>query len=250
MILSRIARALKDQNWLAVGIEFVIVILGVVIGFQVTAWNADRAEQDVITRQLHEVRDDIRADITAIELTRDASLWRLAAAEYLLTEANDGAGLRSMSTAPGGTVDATLLPTVTEADLPMLLARVNLIRGVTGRRTGYQSLVNGGSLRLIEAGELRSSIQRYYAGYDDFQRNLNTFRDIRSAALPVLFEHGFSLFSDHEIDTVLDAARNNPAFLAYLRTSRETGQFQTASILAREDEARALLALINAELDE
>ena len=83
MILSRIARALKDQSWLAVGIEFVIVILGVVISFQVTAWNADRAEQDVITRQLHEVRDDIRADITAIELTRDASLWRLAAAEYL-----------------------------------------------------------------------------------------------------------------------------------------------------------------------
>ncbi|MFT6541804.1 MAG: hypothetical protein ACJAU5_000882, partial [Maricaulis maris] len=37
MILSRIARALKDQSWLAVGIEFVIVILGVVIGFQVTA---------------------------------------------------------------------------------------------------------------------------------------------------------------------------------------------------------------------
>ena len=39
MILSRITQALRDQNWLAVGIEFVIVILGVVIGFQISNWN-------------------------------------------------------------------------------------------------------------------------------------------------------------------------------------------------------------------
>lgn len=45
MILTNITRALRDQNWLAVGIEFVIVILGVVVGFQVTAWNAARQDR-------------------------------------------------------------------------------------------------------------------------------------------------------------------------------------------------------------
>ena len=42
MILARLSRAIREQNWFAVTIEFLIVILGVVIGFQITAWNADR----------------------------------------------------------------------------------------------------------------------------------------------------------------------------------------------------------------
>ena len=45
MILARLTRAIREQNWFAVVLEFVIVVLGVVIGFQVTAWNAERAER-------------------------------------------------------------------------------------------------------------------------------------------------------------------------------------------------------------
>ena len=55
MILARISQALKDQNWLAVAIEFVIVILGVVIGFQISAWNDQRqavARAEVLTERL------------------------------------------------------------------------------------------------------------------------------------------------------------------------------------------------------
>jgi len=36
--LRRITKALRQQNWVAVGIELLIVVVGVVIGFQVTAW--------------------------------------------------------------------------------------------------------------------------------------------------------------------------------------------------------------------
>ena len=42
MILARLTRAMRQQNWFAVALEFVIVILGVVIGVQVTAWNSAR----------------------------------------------------------------------------------------------------------------------------------------------------------------------------------------------------------------
>ena len=45
MILQNISKAIREQNWFAVFLEFVIVIAGVVIGFQVTAWNAERAER-------------------------------------------------------------------------------------------------------------------------------------------------------------------------------------------------------------
>ncbi|HEX7070690.1 MAG TPA: hypothetical protein VF190_07785 [Rhodothermales bacterium] len=41
--LQRLAAALREQNWVAVVLEFGIVVMGVVIGFQVTAWGNERA---------------------------------------------------------------------------------------------------------------------------------------------------------------------------------------------------------------
>jgi len=49
MILARLSQAIRAQNWFAVALEFVIVIAGVVIGFQVTELAAtarDSAEEE------------------------------------------------------------------------------------------------------------------------------------------------------------------------------------------------------------
>lgn len=57
MILARISKAIREQNWFAVALEFIIVILGVVIGFQVTEWRASedaRATEQAYLRRLHE----------------------------------------------------------------------------------------------------------------------------------------------------------------------------------------------------
>lgn len=43
-ILGRLAQAVREQNWFAVALELVIVVLGVVIGFQVNAWGAAQAD--------------------------------------------------------------------------------------------------------------------------------------------------------------------------------------------------------------
>lgn len=42
MILQNLSKAVREQNWFAVVLEFVIVIAGVVIGFQINAWNERR----------------------------------------------------------------------------------------------------------------------------------------------------------------------------------------------------------------
>lgn len=54
--LGRITQALREQNWAAVVIEIGIVVIGVVIGFQVTAWGqarSDVATEQTYLRQLH-----------------------------------------------------------------------------------------------------------------------------------------------------------------------------------------------------
>lgn len=45
MILQNLTKAIRDQNWFAVGVEFLIVIAGVVIGFQIQGWNENRADR-------------------------------------------------------------------------------------------------------------------------------------------------------------------------------------------------------------
>jgi len=46
MLLRRVIEHVKAQNWTAVGLDFVIVVVGVFIGIQVSNWNAQRAEAD------------------------------------------------------------------------------------------------------------------------------------------------------------------------------------------------------------
>ena len=45
MILRSVMGHVRDQNWFAVGIDFLIVIVGVFIGIQVANWNAERMER-------------------------------------------------------------------------------------------------------------------------------------------------------------------------------------------------------------
>ena len=44
MILARISKALREQNWLAIAIEFLIVILGVLLAFQISQYAENRTE--------------------------------------------------------------------------------------------------------------------------------------------------------------------------------------------------------------
>ena len=39
MLLRRVTKHVKSQNWFAVGIDLVIVVVGVVIGIEVANWN-------------------------------------------------------------------------------------------------------------------------------------------------------------------------------------------------------------------
>ena len=44
MLLRRVIEHVKAQNWMAVAIDFVIVVIGVFIGIQVANWNESRQE--------------------------------------------------------------------------------------------------------------------------------------------------------------------------------------------------------------
>jgi len=50
MILRRITLHVKDQNWFAVGLDFVIVLAGILIAFQITNWSEEQSERAELAR--------------------------------------------------------------------------------------------------------------------------------------------------------------------------------------------------------
>ena len=75
MLLRRITKHVKDQNWFAVGIDFAIVVFGVFIGTQVGNWNAQRLTDDravIFTeRLLSDLREEAWAYEHLVEYNRD-----------------------------------------------------------------------------------------------------------------------------------------------------------------------------------
>ncbi|MEP1144717.1 MAG: DUF6090 family protein [Henriciella sp.] len=45
MLLRRITKHVKDQNWFAIALDFLIVVVGILIAFQITNWNEARNER-------------------------------------------------------------------------------------------------------------------------------------------------------------------------------------------------------------
>ena len=58
MLLHRITEHVKDQNWFAVGLDFLIVVVGVFIGIQVNNWNVARGEQADAAIVLEQLEQD------------------------------------------------------------------------------------------------------------------------------------------------------------------------------------------------
>lgn len=63
MIFQNIVEALRRQNWPAIAIELVIVIIGVFVGTQVANWNQARVERAATERMLVQFAPELRTQI-------------------------------------------------------------------------------------------------------------------------------------------------------------------------------------------
>ena len=100
MLLRRITQHVKDQNWFAVGIDFLIVVIGVFIGIQVANWNTARsdarAERMLLERLHEEVAEAQALDAATRGLFIDERQKNLISARHVIlglearTELTDG----------------------------------------------------------------------------------------------------------------------------------------------------------------
>ena len=61
MLLARITEHVKAQNWFAVFVDFVVVVVGIFIGLQVSDWNQDRLDRKLEASYLLALQADLDA---------------------------------------------------------------------------------------------------------------------------------------------------------------------------------------------
>ncbi len=145
MILRRVIQHVRKQEWTAIGIDFVIVVVGVFVGIQVSNWNAARADQARAQAYLARIHINLEADLLSIQ--RRETLWRQVIAY------GKGA-IRYAET--GELVEGSAWKTV----LAFYQAS-QLWQWVTSDST-YQEMRSGGELGLIRDQHLRDALSQYY----------------------------------------------------------------------------------------
>lgn len=71
MLLRRIKQHVANENWFAVCVDFVIVVIGVYVGIEVSNWNEARQEDDRAQEYLERIRADLVSDQDAAVARRE-----------------------------------------------------------------------------------------------------------------------------------------------------------------------------------
>lgn len=143
MILRRLSQSLKVQNWTAIGIEFILLVLGVFLGIQVSNWNASRVEQLQAKKLFMRLSDDLE--------TEKNNLMALES-YYATTAAYAKAALREFEV-PGSTDPETFVISAYQAS--------QWQEAISSRST-FEEIIATGASDLIQNEKVRSLLISYY----------------------------------------------------------------------------------------
>lgn len=215
--LLRVAEHVRTQNWTAIGIDFLIVVLGVFVGIQVSNWNAERAERQrgaEFTQRLRadlegerwvyefmvayysDVRDAANVAVAALEGDTDVSNHDLLVAAYRATQYREGARRRDTYDELVSTGSLGLIPDQALLDRAAAIYRVRTIENVVResmeqsfRRQFRQSIPNAVQRALGRDCGDRLILPGQYEGMDtviDYPCTLELAADDIDAAAQVL----------------------------------------------------------------
>jgi hypothetical protein len=143
MIFRRIAQHVRDQQWVAIGIDLVIVIAGVFIGTQVSNWNEERATSRKAEAFEGRLRTDLREEAWSSQLLLQYNREVLVSAE------------RAVAALEGKTA-------LSDEALVTAAYRATQYKQKGRRRSTYDELTSTGAIGLIRDRHLRDTAMRVY----------------------------------------------------------------------------------------
>ena len=251
MILRRVIHHFRNQEWTAIGIDFLIVVFGVFMGIQVANWNQAQTDISLGTAYLKRIKVDVETDIANYH--KRMAFWKQVI-DY---------GTNALANAENQPHKK-----LTEWELLLAFFQASQIAEFYSTLATYNELTNAGELRLLGNVAIRNEVTNYYTNsvnpalterpkYREHVRglipiNLQTYiwqhcHGSAGAAVQTLIDCAPP--PDLQGATkILDSLANNQALLADLRYWIST---QTVAIKIgndRIDEAENLKSLIETQL--
>jgi len=229
MILRRVIDHFRKQEWTAIGIDFVIVVLGVFVATQVSNWNATRVEREHASY----LSEALRVEFEGIEdelVTSLDNITRYQSASRDLVKALRDGGL----------------PPNDDTVKDWILNSINLGRQ-SPRSAVYLQMVSDGELQLIDNSYLTAALIRF-----DQRIERNAF--VYPATLSIIFSQD-PLFDAVEFDDTGErrgagrsVLRYDPERMKAAESRIETASLAQASLRSavseQLDDVRAILAML------
>jgi len=172
MILRRVIAHFRKQEWTAIALDFLIVVAGVLLAFQITAWGERRAQIQLLDGQLATAQIEMRENLD-----------RLAAADaYLTKQANQMAALRKLLKAPD-----TDMP---EEQINSLIWSAIPVYGIHMRQNAVQALQSSATFAESAAPALIDQLERWEEALSTLNRQQQDSLANRNNFLnPYVIEH-------------------------------------------------------------
>ena len=182
MLLRRMIEHVKAQNWTAVGLDFVIVVVGVFIGIQVSNWNQSRVDRVTETTYLELLQRDLRTTITDVEK-------QIAFEQFQVRLANEAVPLIEQPTSE-----------LRRKKLGMIMTQLGARRTLKIDSPTFLDLQSSGRLGLISDPDLRDFIVSYFFGIQRWEavieKNNEHFVDVSFNAFADEISLGYWLWDE------------------------------------------------------
>ncbi len=177
MILRRLSQSIKEQNWTAIWIEFILLVAGVFLGIQVANWNQEREanqKSKVFTERLKaDLREEAFGYQYLIEYNRDV----LASAEKAVNALTGKVPLSN-------------------EQLLINAYRATQYKQPQRFRASYDELISTGNIGLIKDQKLRLTAMRVY--------NVATMDNMVREGSQSRYREAFRMSVDNEVQQALN----------------------------------------------
>lgn len=227
MILRSITKHVREQNWFAVGIDFLIVIVGVFIGIQVANWNDARRDR----QGEQEYLDRLRQELAVILPEAHTSGAELANRMERLEE------LRAfLASGQGGTA-------IDERHC-IAAGRSHIYAATIFYPPTIKELISTGRILLIRDPAIRTAIMSFdqaNANLTQLRTDIQIDRRVLARHYPTLIDSGLSSdWSGAGCD--FEAMRKDPAFRNDFTDNLRRYSAYAAELGTRQAETFAALA--------
>jgi hypothetical protein len=214
MIVGKIARALTGTDWKELGIELLIVVVGVFLAIQVDNWNERRNELHKEKALLESLHSDFETNQQIAELRVDEYAKAAEAALKLLQVSGTDQSQSS-------------------SDIYSLIEKAVYIRPPEFNSNTWDLLSASGQLTIINSEDIKKRISEFYRTTSAYSRGLQEQVSEKS--------EGLERYVENHLDVVRYIYQIHPDDLSFL-------EFQNDDAIALSDPARRELRNLSIQI--